>query len=566
MKKIVLLFAFLSSTFLLVSQEALWVKNSVNSAFKITQVIHDNNTLNILYNNSLNSNLQNLDTTTNQVSSFGFSREHNYLFRKGSSAYLSFTEDNFTGVNKVDDTGTITAENYFTDKSARDPKIFNWNKNRILVLDNYEYKTDQTFPRVTLLDTFLRIDTSFFIPLDLGDHIYSDAVVSSDGSLFITGGKNEANTGLDQYLIRIDNTLQLESSRTFGSTTNDWIEANRQSIVNFPGGVIIAGQSIANRDTTVSLSVVSPDNISFSHHIISSNTSTNTFTEGTAYLNSTQTIYLLVEKEGTSHLLLFNLDGSLTKTYEISNGLNYHKIILQDNLIYLYGNESVACLDPLKAHNTGSCLLSTVSIFTTKDVSSQWLPKPYLVSPVGLDLKPTSINTETVSFSNFLRTSCPEISLIGSIKGCNQDTLCVSATGESIKWFESNRIDSLIATENTFCFTPDENKNYTVMGDFGSSFSFTPEIDKDPSCIPDTIPIVYDYVSPNNDGENDQFFIKNISFIKPVSLRVVNAQNEEVFSDSDYSNNWSPNLPDGTYFFSVTGSNFQKQGTLIIRR
>lgn len=551
---------------MLFAQQVKWVKNTTNSEEKITAVFLKEKTHNLLLNNNLSSKKTQADSLYSPRKTSTYSRTHTSFLDKGIHSYLTFSQDNYTGINKVDTNGLISSSNYFRDMFATDAKIFDWKNDKILIVDNLEYET-QIFPRVTVLDTFLQIDTSFFIPINTGNHIYGSAVLTTEGDLFISGSKTVSGNLLDQFLIRIDNTLQLESSRTFGSTENDWTSAKNQGLISFPGGAILTGQTRNSQDTSVTLSVVSRDNISFSHQVISSDQSVFTFNEGVTYINDTQTIYVLVECNDKSYLLVFNLDGSIKETFEIMNGEKYSKISLQDSLLYLYGNQSMACLNPQIAPSANSCLFTKTDIFSFTDVINDWEPEPYLLSPVGMNLTGSSISTTVTTGSLSLVTACPQITLTGSIKGCEKDTICVFASGaESLVWKNSANPDSILAHGNEFCFSPRENVTYFISSLYGSTYSFSPQIDDDPSCIPDTTPVVYDYLSPNGDSENDVLFIKNLSFIQPVAVRVVNAQNILLYENLDYQNDWSPALPEGTYFYSVNGTDFEKKGTLIIRR
>jgi gliding motility-associated-like protein len=91
-----------------------------------------------------------------------------------------------------------------------------------------------------------------------------------------------------------------------------------------------------------------------------------------------------------------------------------------------------------------------------------------------------------------------------------------------------------------------------------SSNSFT--VTTDPLINSNDI-IVYNAVSPNNDGKNDFFRLQNIDTISPKNEVVIyNRWGDEVFSISDYDNktkafvgmtNGGGKLPSGTYFYKI---------------
>jgi gliding motility-associated-like protein len=68
--------------------------------------------------------------------------------------------------------------------------------------------------------------------------------------------------------------------------------------------------------------------------------------------------------------------------------------------------------------------------------------------------------------------------------------------------------------------------------------------------------IIYNGFSPNNDGLNDTWVIKNIDLYPGNELRVFNRWGNEVMESKDYKNDWKgtwngANLPDGVYFYVI---------------
>lgn len=56
--------------------------------------------------------------------------------------------------------------------------------------------------------------------------------------------------------------------------------------------------------------------------------------------------------------------------------------------------------------------------------------------------------------------------------------------------------------------------------------------------------------TPNGDGVNDYFVIKNIESLTQQKFVVVNAAGQKVFEANNYQNNWdASNVPDGAYFY-----------------
>jgi gliding motility-associated-like protein/uncharacterized repeat protein (TIGR01451 family) len=68
--------------------------------------------------------------------------------------------------------------------------------------------------------------------------------------------------------------------------------------------------------------------------------------------------------------------------------------------------------------------------------------------------------------------------------------------------------------------------------------------------------IVYNGISPNYDGHNDELIIEGLDSFEKHQIHIYNRWGNEVFSSSNYQNNWDGTfegkaLPDGTYFYLV---------------
>lgn len=77
--------------------------------------------------------------------------------------------------------------------------------------------------------------------------------------------------------------------------------------------------------------------------------------------------------------------------------------------------------------------------------------------------------------------------------------------------------------------------------------------------------------TPNGDGFNDYFVIKNIETLSQQKFVVINSTGQKVFEANNYQNNWDgANLPDGAYFYvletKVNGKAQTTYGTVQIIR
>ena len=79
---------------------------------------------------------------------------------------------------------------------------------------------------------------------------------------------------------------------------------------------------------------------------------------------------------------------------------------------------------------------------------------------------------------------------------------------------------------------------------------------------------VNNYISPNADGDNDTFEIRNLSLYSGYTLRIYTAEGAEVYGSSNYDNSFSgSDLPQGVYYYifsnNTSGKVFKGYITLI---
>lgn len=119
--------------------------------------------------------------------------------------------------------------------------------------------------------------------------------------------------------------------------------------------------------------------------------------------------------------------------------------------------------------------------------------------------------------------------------------------------------------------SPLESITYTVTGTDLNGCANTDEV---------TITINADYTletvnlfTPNNDGVNDFWTIKNVNLYADCTVRVFNRWGTEVFSAKDYQNNWDGTykgqaLPEATYYYIIKcdGTDKEYDGAISILR
>lgn len=80
-------------------------------------------------------------------------------------------------------------------------------------------------------------------------------------------------------------------------------------------------------------------------------------------------------------------------------------------------------------------------------------------------------------------------------------------------------------------------------------------------------PIIATLLTPNGDGKNDTWIIREQNFIKNCSVVVINRWGQKVFETTNYNNDWDgSNLPDGDYYYIITcpsGENYKGPVTIL---
>ncbi len=113
-------------------------------------------------------------------------------------------------------------------------------------------------------------------------------------------------------------------------------------------------------------------------------------------------------------------------------------------------------------------------------------------------------------------------------------------------------------------------KVYRVMLIATTSFGCVDTVWKEVTIIDDILQFA-NVFTPNGDGVNDVFEVKNIEKYPDSELKILNRWGAEIFKYVGYNNDWDGrNAPDGTYFYILTyvfkGETKSYQGTVSILR
>jgi len=139
-------------------------------------------------------------------------------------------------------------------------------------------------------------------------------------------------------------------------------------------------------------------------------------------------------------------------------------------------------------------------------------------------------------------------------------------------------------TTGTVIFNPDGSFTYTPNVGYLGNDSFTYKLcDIDGDCDEAVVNIVVDDIipnqifTPNGDGQNDTYYVKNIEFYPGSRITVFNRWGNKVYEKSGYLNDWdgysnvnkvgSNALPVGTYYYVIDyGVNRHKTGYVYLER
>ena len=153
------------------------------------------------------------------------------------------------------------------------------------------------------------------------------------------------------------------------------------------------------------------------------------------------------------------------------------------------------------------------------------------------------------SSSNIIINSVPSSPVVSTVSGCNGASFEVTASVVSgvatYQWYDGS--SNLLGTTATIVVTQSGTYEVRVTVDSCTTIEFV-TVDRLPCVIPKGI-------SPNNDGDNDTW---NLSGLNAEKVQIFNRYGVEVYSKSNYTNEWEGKtnsgneLPDGTYYYVVS--------------
>ncbi|TDR16880.1 gliding motility-associated C-terminal domain-containing protein, partial [Flavobacterium cheniae] len=164
-------------------------------------------------------------------------------------------------------------------------------------------------------------------------------------------------------------------------------------------------------------------------------------------------------------------------------------------------------------------------------------------------VRDSSTGCTSTASSPLVVDSVPPSPIVSTVSGCNgavfEITASVATGTATYEWYDSS--SNLIGTTATIVITASGTYEVRATVNSCTTIEFV-TVDKSPCVIPKG-------VSPNNDGLNDTW---NLSGLNAKKVQIFNRYGVEVYSKSDYTNEWEgktnsgDELPDGTYYYVVS--------------
>ena len=292
-------------------------------------------------------------------------------------------------------------------------------------------------------------------------------------------------------------------------------------------------------------------------------TSCNSYTwiDGVTYTSSTNTpTFTLTNQNGCDSIISLNLT-----IYSSSNSTDFQNAC--DSLNWINGQTYFAFNNSAQfvTQNIFGCD-STINLALTvypsyfnyqfdticsSELPYTWNGLTYNFGGNQMEILTSINNCDSITSYVLTVNNNPNVSInIGDTSICQDSSILIYGIGATTYIWSDNIIDSTY-------FTPTYNATYTVIGtDYNNcegSSQVTITLD---TCITEPFTInIPNVFTPNNDGNNDGFYISGTSFILN-STTIFNRWGEVVFK-TNFSNAWDGRLssgqlaPDGTYYYFI---------------
>ena len=206
--------------------------------------------------------------------------------------------------------------------------------------------------------------------------------------------------------------------------------------------------------------------------------------------------------------------------------------------------------------------LAALPTTSNNSVTGSWSPAINNSATTGYTFTPSTGQCATTALMTITVTPFPQFTIT---KGCDGSNFVLSAVGigtlnASYIWY--NNLHQNIGTTPSI--------RITAEGNYSLELSNNGCSEEKPVSVTNIQCTIPKGISPNGDGNNDIFDLSNLNVQK---LQIFNRYGIEVYSKSNYTNEWTgksssgAELPDGTYYFVVQYTNGKtKTGWVYINK
>ena len=385
---------------------------------------------------------------------------------------------------------------------------------------------------------------------------YNNSVSPNSSTTYTATIDNGGCTNSDNVLVSV-NTGGTSTDIITSCNNYTWIDGVTYTTSNNSASITIPSSS--GCDSVVYLDLT----INYDSYQTDVQTSCNSYTwiDGVTYTSSTNTpTFTLTSQNGCDSIISLNLTiysssnstdfqnacDSLSwingQTYYASN--NSAQFVTQN----IFGCDSIINLDLTVYPSYFNYQFDTIC---SSELPYTWNGLTYNFGGNQMEILTSINNCDSITSYVLTVNNNPNVSInIGDTSICQDSSILIYGIGATTYIWSDNIIDSSY-------FTPTYNATYTVIGtDFNNcedSSQVTITLD---TCITEPFTInIPNVFTPNNDGNNDGFYISGTSFILN-STTIFNRWGEVVFK-SNFSNAWDGRLssgqlaPDGTYYYFI---------------
>ena len=385
---------------------------------------------------------------------------------------------------------------------------------------------------------------------------YNNSVSPNSSTTYTATIDNGGCTDSDNVLVSV-NTGGTSTDIITSCNNYTWIDGVTYTTSNNSASITIPSSS--GCDSVVYLDLT----INYDSYQTDFQTSCNSYTwiDGVTYTSSTNTpTFTLTNQNGCDSIISLNLTiysssnstdfqnacDSLSwingQTYYASN--NSAQFVTQN----IFGCDSIINLDLTVYPSYFNYQFDTIC---SSELPYTWNGLTYNFGGNQMEILTSINNCDSITSYVLTVNNNPNVSInIGDTSICQDSSILIYGIGATTYIWSDNIIDSSY-------FTPTYNATYTVIGtDFNNcedSSQVTITLD---TCITEPFTInIPNVFTPNNDGNNDGFYISGTSFILN-STTIFNRWGEVVFK-TNFSNAWDGRLssgqlaPDGTYYYFI---------------